>query len=267
MRKVRFLWICSLLLSGVSAVAAQKDETGKTPKQDKEMVQAEREVRDFYDAYAEDLRAGRRESIADRYDERGYYRMGAGGKQLVSFEETKKVYMTRWSPPKSFAWSDLSFDILGKDSAVVTGLFDWETAEGVTLTLSYTGVLTKRAGKWRIRVEDENGSPNLIKTEPVLGNSSTAGAFKFILKAQPTAIQPPHRHSVELRGTVKSGRLFILLGDLSNAKLQVIEAGSSLTIPANMWHVEWWETETVIEIEGTGPMRTERASPLTPRTP
>ena len=261
MRKVRFLLICLLLFGGVLAVAAQKPE-----RQDKAAAQAEREVRDFYEAYAADLRAGRREAIAERYDARGYYRMGAGGKELVSFEDTKKGYMTRWSPPKSFAWRELSVDVLGKDSAVVTAVFDWQTADGVTLTLSYTGVLIKKSGKWRIRVEDENSSPNLYTIEPVSGNRAAAEPFKYIVRAQPTASVAAHRHSVDMRLTVKSGRQFILMGDLESAKLQVIEAGATLTIPANTWHVEWWETETVVEVEGTGPMRTERASPLTPRT-
>ncbi len=64
---------------------------------------------------------------------------------------------------------------------------------------------------------------------------------------------------------VISGRKLILMGDLDNAKVQVVEAGSSVLIPANTWHVEWWETETLEEISGTGPMKTERASPASPR--
>ena len=57
------------------------------------------------------------------------------------------------------------------------------------------------------------------------------------------------------------------MGNLENARLQVIEPGSPLTIPANTWHAEWWESETVVEVEGTGPMRTEYATPATPRKP
>ncbi len=249
--------ICTLLLGGAFAVAAQT----------KAEARVEREVREFYDAYAEDLRGGRREAIVGRYDERGVYSMGAGSKRLSSLEETKKVYMTGWTPPKSFAWRELSVDVLGKDAAAVTALFDWQTADGVTLTLSYTGVLTKRAGRWRIRVEDENMSPNLYTIEMLSGNRAAAGAFKYIVRAQPTASLGAHRHSVDLRLTVKSGRQFILMGDLATARLQTIEAGATLLIPANTWHAEWWEEETVVEVEGTGPMRTERATPQTPRKP
>lgn len=260
MRKVCFLLICSLSLVGAFGVAAQKPTKAE--------AETEREIRAFYDSYAEDLRGGRRVAIAGRYDERGYYRMGAGGKELISFEETKKVYLSsQWSPPKSFAWRELSVDVLAKDSALVTALFDWQTADGVTYKFSYTGVLTKRAGKWRIRAEDENRSPNLYAIEPVSGNRSAAAPFKYIVRAQPTASVGAHRHSVDLRLTVKSGRQFVLLGDLENARLQTIEPGMTLLIPANTWHAEWWETETVVEVEGTGPMRTENATPDTPRKP
>lgn len=265
---MQFLLICLLLPSGALTVGAQKAaEKDKPPTPSEFAARVEREVRAFYDAYAEDLRAGRGASIAERYDERGYYRMGAGGKQLVLPEEAMKLYTTGWRAPKSFAWRELSVDVLSDDSAAVTGLFDWGTADGATLTLSYTGVLTKRAGKWRIRVEDENASPNLYAIEPVSGNRLEAGPFKYLFKAQPTAVVPMHRHSIDIRLTVKSGRQFILMGDLENAKVRVLEAGATFTVPANVWHIEWWETATVVEIEGAGPLRTERASPATPRVP
>jgi hypothetical protein len=67
--------------------------------------------------------------------------------------------------------------------------------------------------------------------------------------------------------TVRFGRKFILMGDLDNARVQRFEAGSTFTIPANTWHVEWWEEDTLEDIEVVGPTRTERASPTSPRRP
>lgn len=52
---------------------------------------------------------------------------------------------------------------------------------------------------------------------------------------------------------------------LENACVQVFEASSTFVIPANTWHMEWWET--VEEIEIIAPMKTERASPSTLRVP
>jgi hypothetical protein len=65
--------------------------------------------------------------------------------------------------------------------------------------------------------------------------------------------------------TVRFGRRFILMGDLDNARVQRFDAGSTFTIPANIWHVEWWEAETLEEVEGIGPMQTEHASSETTR--
>lgn len=265
MRKAQILLVCYLLLCGGFFAKAQQVSTLKS--QNQHGAATEREIREFYDSYAEDLRSARREAIANRYDRRGYFSLGNGRKQLVSFEESKNRYLNRWTGPKSFEWKDLSIEVLSPDAAVVTGLFDWQPISGEKATLSYSSLLTKQSGEWLIRVEDESISPVGYTTKPVSGSSSQPGLYKYILTAQPTASIAAHCHSVEMKITVRSGRKFILMGDLNNAKVQVFEAGSTFVIPAQTWHVEWWETETVEEIEVVAPMVTERASPSTPRTP
>lgn len=105
-------------------------------------------------------------------------------------------------------------------------------------------------------------------TRRLAGNPSEAGPFRYYYQAPAGASLAAHRHSVDMRITVRSGRKFILMGmDLDAARVQRFEAGSTFVIPAGMWHVEWWETDTLEEIEGVGPMRGDRASPATPRTP
>lgn len=264
MRKANIVLIFCLLLGGSFGAAAQKV---KLTKNQKETAATEKELGDFYDAYAEDLRQGRREAIANRYDRRGYYRVGNGGKTFVSFEDSKNRYLNRWTPPKSFAWKDLSFEILSKDAAAVVGLFDWQAATGEKATLSYTALLVKQPDGWRIRVEDESISPNGYTTQPISGDRNKPGPVKYSLTAQPGASIAAHKHSQEMRIKVVSGRKFILMGDLDNAKVQIFEAGTSFVIPANVWHVEWWETETVEEIDITAPWTTDRATPATPRKP
>jgi hypothetical protein len=123
------------------------------------VLAVEREVRGFYDSYAEDLRRHRRELIADRYDPRGIYFLGNGGKTLETFEANKNAYLTKWKGPQSFDWTDLSVEVLSPDAAVVVGRFQWQTDTGEMLNYSYTGLLVKRAGRWRIRVEDESRQP------------------------------------------------------------------------------------------------------------
>ncbi len=125
-----------------------------TPK----MSAAEKEIRAFFDGYAEDLRQHRTEAIADRYDRRGTYLLGNGGKELVSFEDNKRYYTTKWKGPKSFVWKDFSFEIISKTAVVAVGKFEWQD-EKDTATCSYSGLLIKTSGKWRIRVEDESCPP------------------------------------------------------------------------------------------------------------
>ena len=118
---------------------------------------AEKELRAFYDAYADDLREHRREAIGERYDRRGVWFLGNGGKRHVSFEDNKKSYATKWRGPRKFDWNDLSFEIIDANSAVAIGKFEWQgERDEKPLTCSYTGLLHRTNGAWRIRVEDES---------------------------------------------------------------------------------------------------------------
>jgi len=226
---------------------------------------AEQELRAFYDAYADDLLHNRGEAIANRYDTRGYYSLGNGNKQFFTLDEAKVRYTTRWTGPKGFAWKDMAFEILSPDSASVTGLFDWESPSGDKGTLSYSAVLVVSGGQWRIRVEDESFNSMGLTTKTIIGNRNKPGPYRFSLTAQPGASVSAHKHTADMKITVKSGKKFILMGDLNTAKVQMFETGSTFVIPANTWHVEWWENETVEDIEMTAPTTTIRAVPSSPR--
>ena len=226
---------------------------------------AEMELKAFFDEYGEDIRQARREAIANRYDPRGYFSLGNGIKSFLTFEETKERYLKRWTGPKSFYWKDLSFEILSPTTAAAAGLFDIEFPNGQKATYSYSASLVKQADKWKIRVEDESFNSVGYKVGTISGGNGAPGLWKYSLTAQPGAAIAAHRHTSDMKITVKSGRKFILMGDLDTAKVQRFEAGSTFTIPANTWHVEWWEDETVEEIEITTPTKTERATPSSPR--
>jgi quercetin dioxygenase-like cupin family protein len=261
-RKHLSFGLCLVVLS--LAVNSQTlTKTSSTPFFD--VSPTERELRDFYDSYRDDLVKQRREAIANRYDTRGYFGLGNGRKELVSFEDNKRRYLKEWSGPKAFEWRDLSFEILSPTAASVVGIGEWTAASGQKTVLSYTALLTKQGDQWRIRVEDESVNSSGMASKTISGDRNTSGVWKYIFTAQPGASIAAHRHSSEMRITVKSGRKFILMGDLETAKVQRFEAGSTFVIPANTWHVEWWETETIEEIEITAPTRTERATPGTPR--
>jgi hypothetical protein len=161
MNHLKILLTCALLFCTTSTVAAQQAKPAKSSS----IADTEQAVRAFYDAYAEDLRQHRRAAIAERYDRRGVYLMGNGRKRLQSYEATKDYYLTKWTGPKSFAWHDLTIEVLSPTVAAVLARFEWQTANGETMTFSYTGVLIRQAGQWRIRVEDESRQPSKLPTQ------------------------------------------------------------------------------------------------------
>jgi hypothetical protein len=117
------------------------------------------EAEAFMSAYAADLRAGARDRVAERYDPRGAWFMGQGRKAFVSPDSIRARYRGRWTPPASFEWRDLSYEVVGPDAVVVTGLFFWGAGAGEPHRYSYTGLLLRRDGRLRIRLEDESGAP------------------------------------------------------------------------------------------------------------
>lgn len=152
MHKLRPLTLALIFVitAGVFSAAAQaKASTSAT----------EKGILAFYDSYAEDLRQHRREAIVDRYDRRGVYLMGNGSKRLSTFDQVKDIYMSKWTGPKSFEWKDLSVEMISKDAAAVVGKFLWTTVDGQSFNYSYTGLLVRDKGNWRIRIEDESSAP------------------------------------------------------------------------------------------------------------
>jgi hypothetical protein len=126
----------------------------------------EAEARAFMESYAQDLRSGAREAIVARYDRRGAYMVGNGRKELLPVESLRGIYTgADWQPPATFEWRDLSYEVLSDDAVMVVGRFEWTDAAGKMLPISYTGLLVRRDGEWRIRLEDESVSPRDVRAE------------------------------------------------------------------------------------------------------
>jgi len=117
------------------------------------------EARAFMETYATDLRTGARERLAERYDPRGAWFVGEGRKELLPPDSIRATYLGRWRPPASFDWQDLSYEAVGPDAVVVTGRFLWGLSPTQRLRYSYTALLLRHDGRFRIRLEDESGAP------------------------------------------------------------------------------------------------------------
>lgn len=145
-----------LVLSAACAANVRVDR-GRDP---------EAEARAFMESYARDLRAGARQAIAARYDRRGSYRVGNGTKVLEPLDSIRAFYTSSaWQPPATFEWRDLSYEVLSDDAVMVVGRFEWTDAQGKMLPISYTGLLLRQDGQWRIRLEDESVSPRDVRDQ------------------------------------------------------------------------------------------------------
>jgi Glyoxalase-like domain len=91
----------------------------------------------------------------------------------------------------------------------------------------------------------------------LVGDTRQPGPFKYQLKIPARGRAAAHRHSKDVRVKVLGGSIFIIIGEpLESSRAQRLAAGSVVVVPANAWHVEWWDEETVLEAEGVGPMET-----------
>lgn len=155
MTKMHRFMAGALLLCG-SLVADTQSASAAGSMSRSKAVEVEREVRAFYESYSEDLRRHRRDSLIGRYDPRGLFFLGDGRMAFETFDALKNYYMTEWKGPRSFRWRDLSVEVMSPDAVVVVGRFEWQSEEGDLQTFSYTSLLVKHSGGWRIRVEDES---------------------------------------------------------------------------------------------------------------
>jgi len=112
----------------------------------------------FMDTYAEDVSAGDRKALANRYSRRGTIFIGGEWKEELTFDKLSREYATSWKPPVAFRWQDLAFEKLGDQSVLVTGGVARSDKPGAESTShSYAVLLVKEDGALRIRME--SGAP------------------------------------------------------------------------------------------------------------
>lgn len=113
------------------------------------------EAKAWMAGYGENLATGDRAAIAARYDPQGAWFGMNAAKTFRTYAEIRARYDTVWQPPTSFRWIDLSYEAVGPDAVVVTGQFHWGIPGG-SRTYSYTGLLRRIDGAFRIRIEEES---------------------------------------------------------------------------------------------------------------
>ena len=96
-----------------------------------------------------------------------------------------------------------------------------------------------------------------VSRRNLVGDPLKPGPFKFQLKIPAGSRRAAHRHSIDVQVKVLSGAIFIIIGEpIEPSRAQRFAAGTTFVVPAQAWHEEWWDEETVLEAEGVGPMET-----------
>lgn len=91
----------------------------------------------------------------------------------------------------------------------------------------------------------------------LVGNPRQSGPYKYQLKLPAGAHPPVHKHASDVKIKVLRGSMFIVLGEpLDSSRAHRLTVGSVFVFPAHAWHDEWWVEETVLEVEGVGPLET-----------
>ena len=157
LRNARHVLVTVLLSLSTAMAWAQ------TPPNPPTSIEAQRqsdalleEAKHFMDEYAADLLRGDRAAITARYDKHGVYEIRPAEKKFTSHAELVSRYQNQWEKPGLFEWRDLSYEVLGPDKVLVTGLFAWgRSASSSPDILSYVAILHRQDGELRIRLEAE----------------------------------------------------------------------------------------------------------------
>ena len=108
----------------------------------------------FMNSYADDVSAGERKALANRYSRRGTIFIGGEWKEEVAFDKLSREYATSWKPPVTFRWQGLAFEKLGEEAVMITGgVARGDKAGAETFSHSYAVLLIKEDGVLRIRME------------------------------------------------------------------------------------------------------------------
>lgn len=170
------LFFLAVLASALTLLA-----DGQTPLEEALLAEAAQ----FMEGYARDLREGNRSGLENRYDRTGVHELRPGRKRFTSHPEIVSRYTDDWNEPGFFEWRDLSYEALGADQVLVTGLFAWGTSPTAEPdVLSYGAILRRQDGELRIRMEAEAWRPKapwrLLAFASVLLVVATLAASWFV---------------------------------------------------------------------------------------
>jgi mannose-6-phosphate isomerase-like protein (cupin superfamily) len=101
----------------------------------------------------------------------------------------------------------------------------------------------------------ENLKPEITK---LAGDRDGEGMYTLRQKIPCGYSVKPHFHSQDYFVTVLTGRIFIGYGHkYYQDGVEPIESGEFFIVPAGTVHFEWFTEETIVQVHGLGPVKTE----------
>ena len=95
----------------------------------------------------------------------------------------------------------------------------------------------------------------------LLGHPGKVGPFVLRLKFPAGFVIPPHRHSKDEFVTVIAGNFAVAAGEKLDREARPLPPASFVHLPAGMPHFALAATETVVQINGTGPFDVTYVNP------
>ena len=118
----------------------------------------------------------------------------------------------------------------------------------------FTAEALKNFNLAELQWADEPSLPKGAKVAPIAGNPGAAGVFMAYLKFPANYVIPPHTHPYAELITVLKGRAGNGEGEkFDSGKGDMLEAGSSFTLPAKTAHYMWTGEEVIVLLVATGP--------------
>lgn len=121
---------------------------------------------------------------------------------------------------------------------------------GITFAASAPVIVTPAQTHWIAGTGMEKGTYYAA----LFGNPMKSGPYVMRLKLPAGTVFGPHYHNETENVTVISGSLWVGLGDkMDKSKMRPLGAGTFVSVPPHVHHYAMAKTDTVIQIEGTGP--------------
>jgi hypothetical protein len=105
--------------------------------------------------------------------------------------------------------------------------------------------------------QEQQPTPPKPVVTVVSGDPGQRGPFVLRVRYPAGFHNDPHRHNIDLTGTVLRGRLMMGQGTrFDTSSVVAVDSGRTTVVQAGRDHFDWWPQGGELEIRGVGPLAT-----------